>query len=104
MSDKTRTAPTLEELRARRDEIIALAQQHGAYNVRVFGSVARGDATAESDVDLLVCWDYGRVSAWGGVGLDIALEALLGCRVDVVSENGLSPLLKNHILREAIPV
>jgi predicted nucleotidyltransferase len=94
MSDASHDPPTFETLRARREEILKLAEEHGAYNVRVFGSVARGETTPESDIDFLVRWDYGRVSAWGGVGLDLDLEALLGHSVDVVSENGLSPLLK----------
>lgn len=65
MREQVKRPPTLDDLRARRAEIIALAEQHGAYNVRVFGSVARGQASATSDVDLLVCWDYSRISAWG---------------------------------------
>lgn len=54
---------TLDDLRKRRDDILALAKQHGASHVRVFGSVARGDATHQSDVDFLVRWDYTRVSS-----------------------------------------
>lgn len=102
--DVSALPPTLETLRAYRDEILALARQHGAQNVRVFGSVARGEAKPGSDIDLLVTWDYARVSAWGGVGFDMALEALLGVPVDVISENGLSPLLRTQILAEAVPL
>lgn len=98
----TKAAPTLEMLRTRRDEILAIAARHGADNVRVFGSVARGEATPESDIDLLVRWDYDRMSSWGGVGLDFELQALFGRKVDVVSENGLSPYLEKRILKEAI--
>ena len=98
MREKLKKPLSLEDLRVRRAEIIALAEQHGAYNVRVFGSVARGQANATSDIDFLVCWDYDHISAWGGVGLDFALEDLLGCNVDVISENGLSPLLKQPSL------
>jgi hypothetical protein len=87
-----------------RDPILRLAAQHGAMNVRVFGSVARGEAMPDSDLDLLVRWDYGRMSAWGGAELDAELEALLGRRVDVVSENGLHPALRETILREAVPL
>jgi hypothetical protein len=97
-----RTAPTLDALRARRDEILALCERHGATNVRVFGSVARGEATPDSDIDLLGRWDYARVSAWGGVGLDLDLTDMLGVQVEVVSDNGLSPLLCGHILSEAV--
>lgn len=104
MNGSVKKTSSIEDLRARRDEILALAEQNGAFNVRVFGSVARGEAMAGSDVDFLVQWDYNRVSPWGGVGFDLALETLLGCSVDVVSENGLSPLIKAQILREAIPL
>lgn len=104
MTDQPKSTLTLADLRVRRDEILALAEQHGAYNVRVFGSVARGKAHAGSDIDFLVRWDYDRVTAWGGVGFDLALEALLGCSVDVISENGLSPLMRARILREAVPI
>ena len=67
-------------LRARRDEIIALAKQYGAENVRVFGSVARGDATPKSDVDFLVSAQPG-VSMFDLVGLWLELKELLGCEV-----------------------
>ncbi|HUN10237.1 MAG TPA: nucleotidyltransferase family protein [Aggregatilineales bacterium] len=98
------TAPSLDLIRAHRDEILALAEKHGAYNIRVFGSVARAEATPESDIDLLVSWDYDRVSAWGGVGFDSDVAELLGHRVDVISENGLSPYVRDSILKEAIPL
>ena len=68
MTDTTKTAPTLASLRARRDEILALAARYGAHNVRVFGSVARGEATPDSDVDLLVDFRDG-ATLWGAVGL-----------------------------------
>lgn len=55
MTDQLKSPPTLEELYTRREEILALADRYGAYNVRVFGSVARGDAISDSDVDLLIC-------------------------------------------------
>lgn len=95
---------TLADLREKRDEILALAERHGAYNVRIFGSIARDEATSNSDIDLLVSWDYEHISSWGGVGFDADLEALLGISVDVISENGLSPLIKDQILQEAIPL
>ena len=104
MTEPTKLVLTLADLRSHRDAILALAEKHGAFNVRVFGSVARGDATATSDVDFLVTWDYAQVSSWGGVGLDFDLEDLLGVSVDVVSEGGLSPLVKSQILKEAIPL
>lgn len=102
MSEIIKKPPTLEQLREKREAILALAEEHGAENVRVFGSIVRGEAQENSDVDFLVRWDYARISSWGGVGLDMALQALLGCKVDIISENGLSPLLKERILQEAI--
>jgi uncharacterized protein len=104
MSNPRKDPPTLAYLRAMRDNILALAHAHGAYDVRVFGSVARGEATPDSDVDLLICWDYQRISAWGGVAFDTELETLLGYHVDVVSEKGLSPLIKGQVLNEATPL
>jgi len=94
----------LKDVRSFRDAILTLADKHGATEVRIFGSVARGDATPESDLDLLVRWDYGRVSAWGGVGFDLELQNLLGVRIDVISEEGLSTLLRARILKEAVPL
>lgn len=92
-----------ELIRPRREVIRRIAEKHGAFNVRVFGSVARGDAGPESDVDLLI--DAGPVtSAWFPGGLVADLEALLGRRVDVVTERGLMPELRDRVLREAVPV
>lgn len=77
-------APTLEALRRRADEIGEIVAAHGGRNVRVFGSVARGDAGRGSDVDLLVDLDRG-VGLFGLSAMEIALEQLLGCPVDVVT-------------------
>jgi uncharacterized protein len=94
----------IEELiRPQRDVIRRIAEKHGASNVRVFGSVARGDAGPESDVDLLI--DAGSVtSAWFPGGLVADLEALLCRRVDVVTERALRPELRERVIREAVPV
>lgn len=76
----------IEELLAdKRSQILAIAEQHGAFNVRVFGSVARGEATAESDVDFLVDYDPARRSSWFPAGLMLDWEALLGRKVDVAT-------------------
>jgi len=91
-----------ELLADKRDEILALAAKHGAYNVRVFGSVARGEATAESDVDFLIDYDRQRMSPWFPVGLIRDLEALLNRKVDVVSEKSLHYFLKDSILQEVV--
>jgi predicted nucleotidyltransferase len=94
---------TSELLAERASEVRRVARSHGAKRVRVFGSHARGDAAPSSDVDLLVCLDAGR-DLIDLVALCQELEALLGCPVDVVEEGGLSPYLREAILREAQPL
>jgi len=95
-------ATTLAELvKAKRADILALAVKHGARNVRVFGSVARGDADEQSDIDFLVQMEPGRSFLDLG-GLQYDLEQLLGCRVDVVTEQGLKARLREEILSEAV--
>ena len=92
---------TLDHLRERREQILALASRHGARNVRVFGSVARGDAVASSDLDLVVDFDTGRsLMDHGELMLD--LEAVLGCRVDVVSARGLGDRFRERVLADAV--
>ncbi|PJF40930.1 MAG: nucleotidyltransferase [Chloroflexi bacterium] len=101
MSETTNPPPTLAELRARRDEIIALAKRYGATNVRVFGSVARGDATSESDVDLLVDFREG-TSLWDVVGLWLDLKALLGCEVNLVGDDDRDTRFRRRIKNDLI--
>lgn len=91
-----------ESLREHRDEILSLARRHRARSVRAFGSVARGDETLASDIDLLVEFEPG-ASLLDQVRLTKELERLLGVRVDVVSEGGLRPD-DESILRDAIPL
>lgn len=95
--------PDLDQLRSKRGEILERAEHHGARNVRVFGSAARGEAGAESDVDLLVEMEAGR-SMLDFVGLWQELEELLGGHVDLLSENGISPYLREQVLAEAVPL
>jgi len=90
-------------LREKRDEIQRIAAKHGARNVRVFGSVARGESRASSDIDLLVDTDP-ETSAWFPAGLVLDLEEVLGCKVEVVTEKGLNPHLKERVLEEAVPL
>ena len=90
-------------LKSRREEIISIAARHGARNVRVFGSVARGEAGENSDIDLLVELDLGR-SLLDLAGLVVDLEDLLERKVDVVTEQGLYWLLRRRILKEARPL
>ncbi|HKI06112.1 MAG TPA: nucleotidyltransferase family protein [Thermoanaerobaculia bacterium] len=90
-----------ELLGDKRDDILRIAARHGASNVRVFGSVARGEAGAQSDVDFLVELERGR-SLLDHAALMIDLESLLGRRVDVATERGLKPRVREHILQEAV--
>lgn len=92
-----------ELLTEKRDEILAIAERHGARNVRVFGSAARGHATDDSDIDLLVS-TAPETSPWFPAGFVAELEALLGRDVDVVTEQGLYWLLRRRILKEAKPL
>ncbi len=87
-------------LQNKRDEILRVAASHGVRDIRVFGSVARGDDTDQSDVDFLVSLEQGRsLLDLGGLLMD--LRDLLGCRVDVVTEASLRSPSKEQILREA---
>jgi len=99
----TRRAPTFEELRARRDEILEIAARCGARNLRVFGSVVRGDADDRSDVDFLVDMDQGR-SLFDMGELLMDLQNLLGVEVDVVTEKGLRERIRPRVLAEAKPL
>jgi len=88
-------------LTKKREEILRVAARHGAYNVRVFGSMARGEATAESDIDFLVDMESGRsLLDLGGLLMD--LRTLFDRDVDVVTENGLRIRIRDRVLREAV--
>ncbi|MFQ5846038.1 MAG: nucleotidyltransferase family protein [Candidatus Methylomirabilales bacterium] len=89
-------------LKAKREEILRIASKHGARNVRVFGSVARGEADEASDIDLLVDLEPGRSLLDLG-GLWSELNELLGRRVEVVTEKGLRERIRDRVLREAVP-
>ena len=91
---------SIDSLHAHRKAILALATQHGARNIRVFGSVARGEDRPDSDVDLLVDVEPGR-SLLDVIALQQDLEVLLGRPVDVQTDAGLSPYLQQRILAEA---
>jgi predicted nucleotidyltransferase len=93
----------LAGLRARRQEIMAYAVEHGARNIRVFGSTARGEAKASSDVDLLVEMEPGR-NLLDLVGFWQDLEDLLGGHVDVLTDGGVSPYMRERIFAEAVPL
>lgn len=95
---------TLEQLlHEKREEILRIAARHGARNVRVFGSMVRGEANQASDIDFLVEMEPGRSLLDLG-GLQVELESLLGRRVDVVTVRGLKARIRDRVLREAVAV
>lgn len=95
---------TLSQLREQRAEILALAEKYGAYNVRVFGSIARGEATPDSDIDLLMSFRES-ASLYDLSGLWQDLQNLLGRKVDILSDHPhLKERLKARIMRDAVPL
>ena len=94
----------LEILRKqKREQILEIAQRYGVYDVRIFGSLARGEADEASDIDILVNLEPGRsLMDLGGLLYD--LQILLGAEVDVVTEKGLRPRIRQQVLREAVPL
>lgn len=90
-------------LRENRQEILRIAADYGVRNIRIFGSVARGEARRGSDVDVLVDVEPGRsLLDLGGFLMD--MQELLGCEVDVVTEKGLRPRIRDKVMREAVPL
>ena len=85
----------------KRDEILRIAGAHGARDLRLFGSVSRGEATARSDIDLLINLEPGR-TLLDIVAIKQDLEDLLGCKVDVVTEDAVSQYIREQILKDAI--
>ncbi|MCX6377782.1 MAG: nucleotidyltransferase family protein [Armatimonadetes bacterium] len=95
---------TLRELlESKREEILRIAAKHGARNVRIFGSVARGEADDASDVDFMVEFEP-TVSLFDHASLLVELEDLLGRKVDVASMRGLKERIRDRVLREAVPL
>lgn len=103
MQATPQTARFPPRLRARRTDVLRLAAEYGVRDVRVFGSVARGDARPGSDIDLLARLDP-EVTLLRQAALVRHLETLLGCRVDLVSERALRPRVRDRVLREAVPL
>jgi predicted nucleotidyltransferase len=94
----------LEEiLKGQRGEILAIAAKYGGRNVRIFGSIARGEADAESDVDLLVEPLPG-FTLLKSSAMTRELEGLLGRKVDVVSERALRDRIRDRVIKEAVPL
>ena len=92
-----------ELLHEKREDILRVASKRGAYNVRVFGSVARGEADSKSDIDLLVDLEPGR-SLFDLGGLLMDLQDLLGKHLDVVTERGLRERIRERVLKEVVPL
>ncbi len=92
-----------ELLENKRSEILDIAARHGAHNIRVFGSVTRSETGPESDVDFLIELEPGR-TLLDHASLYLELKQLLGCEVDVVTERGLRPRIRERVLKEAIPI
>jgi predicted nucleotidyltransferase len=103
MDESVKSIPSLAELKARRDEILRIAAQYGASNVRVFGSVARGEASPDSDVDFLVTFTR-QVSLFDRAGLWLDLQTLLNCPVDVVDDQAVKSALRSSILSDAVAI
>lgn len=91
-------------LKYNRTQILEIAARHGAYNIRIFGSVARGEADEKSDIDFLVDYSLDRISSWFPAGLVLDLEEFLGCKVDVATEPSLKQRIRDRVLNEAIPL
>ena len=86
----------------KREEIIRIAAKHGAYNLRLFGSVARDEEKETSDIDFLIDYDLDKITAWFPGGLIRDLETLLNRKVDVVTSQSLHYLIRDKVFNEAI--
>ena len=92
---------TCQSIKEQRSKILEVAQRYGAHDLRIFGSVARGDQCEDSDLDMVVRFDQDR-SLFDHGGLICELEELLGVKVDVVSERGMREQFRSHVAREAV--
>jgi hypothetical protein len=100
MENRMETKPILA---SQKDKIMDIARRHGATGIKVFGSIARGEGSSTSDLDLLLNMEPGR-SLLDIIAIKQDLEDLLGISVDVVTENSLSPYARDAILGEAVPL
>jgi len=94
---------TQQSIRQNRDAILQIARRYGASDIRIFGSIARGEATDSSDLDLIVRFEPGRSLLDHG-GLVMDLRELLGTRVDVIDEEAMRPRFRQHVMKEAVPL
>ena len=90
-----------DTIREKREEIISIAGRHGATEVRLIGSVARGEARPDSDIDLLVTWSEG-ASLLDQAALMLEFEKLLGRKVDIASDGWVKPAIRESVYRDAI--
>jgi hypothetical protein len=108
MEMQTVTAPASARLQnlllTKKAQILAIAANHGAYNVRVFGSVARNEAHDDSDIDFLVDYDSERRSPWFPMGLVQELEVLLEHKIDVATPAMLKERIRDRVMQEATPL
>lgn len=100
---KMATKSLSRKIQMHRDQILEIAARNGAHNVRIFGSVARGDAGPASDIDFLVEMEAGR-SLFDLAGLLMDLQEALNCEIDIVTEKGLNPRIRQRVMDEAIPL
>ncbi len=92
-----------ELVKQKRTDILRIAGEHGARNVRLFGSIARGEARPDSDIDVLVEFETGR-TLLDRIGMIQDLEDLLGRKVDVVTEKALHHLIRQQVIQQAVPL
>ena len=93
----------LDDIRRQSQKLKEIARRHGVVSLKIFGSVARGEESADSDIDLLVSTGA-QVSAWFPAGLIIGLSEFLGRPVDVVTEKGLNAMIRDQVQREAVEI
>ncbi len=94
---------TFEDIRAKREDILRIAEERGLTNIRVFGSIARGDATEDSDIDFLVSYMPESGKGWEVYGFPIEMEKMFGVsKVDMVFDSNLYPIFKERVLSEAV--
>ena len=100
--NKPQSLELLSILKEKREKILQVAAQHGAFNVRVFGSVARGEEDEQSDIDFLVDYSLELITPWFPAGLVLDLQDLLERKVDVATEASLKERIRDRVLQEAI--
>jgi predicted nucleotidyltransferase len=96
--------PLLDEIRAKRTEILAIAERCGLTDIKIFGSVARGEERPDSDVDFLVTADPKNIKGIETFGFPSDVAALIGRKVDMVFEKGLRPTVRKYVIKDMVPL